>query len=355
MEFSEVYINDISTAVPDLEVHETFLNVAPRFLKDDRTAKLFMKLAVKGQIDRRYTVLPMEETDAGPGLIEFYLKKHPTTGERMARYRRHALPLVMKTLKQLTPKNDLANVTHILVTSCTGFYAPGIDTEIVQELGLAPTVERNFIGFMGCHAAFNAMKQAYHTIRSIENARVLMVNVELCTLHFQQSQEIEPMLGFFIFADGCSASLISAKPEGLKIQGFHNKMHCEEKGKILWHIGDQGFDMYLSPELPRAIEKIALPTLLDLGVNQIENIDMWAIHPGGRSILDAIQNSLNLSDPKMKPSREVLRQYGNMSSPSVMFVLRDHLYDSRSFGNGVAMAFGPGLTVESLRFWKHSE
>ena len=349
----EVFINDISSAVPDLEIHETFLRYGPGFLKDDRAAKIFKKLANKGQIDRRYSVMPLEETEAGPGLIDFYLKKCPTTGERMERYRRYALPLTMKTLRLLAKTNDLSDVTHIIVTSCTGFYAPGIDVEIVRELELPLKVERNLIGFMGCYAAFNALKQAYHTVRSVEHAKVLMVNIELCTLHFQQSKEIEPMLSFLIFADGCSASLISAKPKGLKIERFHTTMYPEDEDKIIWGIGDQGFNMFLSPEVPRAVEKTAAPTLSDLGVEGQDEIDMWAIHPGGRSILDAIQNKLKLSDEKMKPSREVLRQYGNMSSPSVMFVLQDHLYNSHASGSGVAMAFGPGLTVESLRFSKN--
>ena len=352
MELPDVFINDIASAVPDLEVHETFLNYGPRFLKDDRTIKVFMRLAKKGQIDRRYSVMPLEETEAGPGLLEFYLHHSPTTGERMERYRRYALPLTMKTLNLLAKKNDLSQVTHIVVTSCTGFYAPGIDTEIVRELDLPPTVERNIIGFMGCSAAFNAMKQAFHTVRSVKNAKVLMVNVELCTLHFQQSQEIEPMLGFLIFADGCSASVISAKPHGLKIDRFHSTMYAEEDDKILWRVGDEGFNMFLSAEVPQVVGKVAVPTMSDLGVEEKEEIAMWAIHPGGRSILDAIQQQLDLSEEKLKPSREVLRRYGNMSSPSVMFVMEDHLYNSDSMGAGVAMAFGPGLTVESLRFSK---
>ena len=335
MESPEVFINDISCAVPDLEVHETFLRYGPEFLKDDRARKVFLKLAKKGQIDRRYSVMPLEETEAGPGLIEFYLHHCPTTGERMERYRRYALPLTMKTLSPLAQKHDLSQVTHVIVTSCTGFYAPGIDTEIIRELKLSPTIERNIIGFMGCSAAFNAMKQAFHTVRSIEHAKVLMVNVELCTLHFQQSEKIEPMLGFLIFADGCSASLISAKPDGLKIDRFHSTMYAEEKDKILWRVGDGGFNMFLSAEVPRAVGNVAIPTMSALGVDDKEEISMWAIHPGGRSILDAIQHKLELSDEKMNPSREVLRQYGNMSSPSVMFVMHDHLNNSRAFGSGV--------------------
>ena len=353
MGIPEVYINDISRAVPDVEVHDLFLRYGPRFLKDDRTAKIFMKLARKGQIDRRYSVMPLEETEAGPGLIEFFFSNNcPKTEERMERYRRYALPLTIKTLNLLAKQITLSDVTHVIVTTCTGFYAPGIDVEIVRELDLPPTVERNLIGFMGCCAAFNALKQAYHTVRSVEQAKVLMVNLELCTLHFQQTQEIEPMLSFLIFADGCSASVLSAEPKGLKIERFHNVMYSQDEDKIIWRIGDQGFNMFLSTLVPRAVGNVAAPILDALGVEKMEDIDMWAVHSGGRSILDAIQKNLKLSDEKMKPSREVLRQYGNMSSPSVMFVMHDHLYNSRASGAGVAMAFGPGLTVESMRFSK---
>lgn len=354
----KVFINDISVAVPETEVHELFLKEGPKYLKDSRKQKLFARMASKGQIERRYSVLSLEETgeddNKQPALLDLYKEgSFPSTEQRMKLYQKHALPLTLKAIEPLKKNDDLQEVTHVIVTSCTGFYAPGLDIELVSELGLSPNVERSIISFMGCYAAFNGMKQARHIVRSQPDAKVLLVNIELCTLHFQEANEIEPMLGFLIFADGCAASIISAKREGLEMQSFHNYLCSDEVDKITWQVGDQGFNMFLSTDVPKAIGK-DLPLRVGdiLGEDKAEDISLWAIHTGGRSILDTIQNKLELPDEKMIASRNVLREYGNMSSPSVMFVLRDHLYNTKSAGQGCAMAFGPGLTVESMKFFK---
>lgn len=355
MESPKIYINRISTALPETEVHGLFLEEGPKYLSDERKKKLFHRMAQKGQIEKRYSVLPMERSEAGPGLLDFYKRgAFPSTAERMRRYRGHALPLALKALAPWREKQVLEGVTHLIVTSCTGFYAPGLDIDLVQALRLNPSVERTIIGFMGCYAAFNGLKQAYHIARSEPSAKVLMVNLELCTLHFQEGHELEPMLGFLIFADGCAASLISREEAGLEITGFKNELCADEIDKITWEIGDRGFNMFLSTEVPQAIGR-HLPEKMKsiLGGRKPEDISLWALHPGGRAILDTIQEKLGVPEDKMAASREVLRDCGNMSSASVMFVLRKHLEDVRSRGNGVALAFGPGLTVESMEFHKN--
>lgn len=355
MKYPKVFINEIATAAPETQVNQLFLEEAPKYLDNDKKRKLFQRMAQKGQIEKRYSVLPLESGDHGKGLLEFYKKSQfPSTDQRMRRYKQHALPLVKKTIENLKSRtSELQDITHVIVTSCTGFYAPGLDIEIVEHLGLSKNVERSIIGFMGCYAAFNAMKQAYHVVRSQPEAKVLMVNIELCTLHFQESSEIEPMLGFLIFADGCAASIISAESEGLEIQGFKNYLCSDEVDKITWDVGDQGFDMYLSTEVPKAIAK-EIPSKIDHVLEGVkpEDIELWALHPGGRAILDALATQIQITDVKMEPSRKVLRNFGNMSSPSVVFVLKEHLYNVQSHGNGCAMAFGPGLTIESMRFHK---
>lgn len=348
----QVFINHISTAVPETEVHEMFLREGPKFLKEERDKKIFKRIASRGQIERRYSVLPMAATETESGLLEFYqMGAFPTTAARMLRYQKHALPLALKSIAPLKDKTNLQEITHLIVTSCTGFYAPGLDIELVRELGLKPSVERTIVGFMGCYAAFNGLKLAHSIVLARPDAKVLMVNIELCTLHLQEISDIESMLGFLIFADGCAASIVSRASGGLEITGFRNELGFSEIDKITWQVGDQGFDMFLSTEVPAAIGRLMPERLADI-VASSGDVPLWAIHPGGRAILDVIQEKLVLSDEQMQASREVLRDCGNMSSASVMFVLQKHLYQTATSGEGWAMAFGPGLTVEAMKFLK---
>ncbi|MDY6983477.1 MAG: type III polyketide synthase, partial [Pseudomonadota bacterium] len=270
----------------------------------------------------------------------------PGTRQRMARYERHAFNLARRALDRL----DLGGTTHLILTSCTGFYAPGLDLQIVEHYGLAPSIERTVIGFMGCYAAMNALKLARHIVRSDNNSRVLVVNLELCTLHLQQNGTLEEMLSFLIFADGCAASIVSAQPRGIELESFSATVLPATHGEITWRIGEFGFDMHLSGLVPASIAA-QLPARLDgmLDGRKREDIAHWAIHPGGRSILDAVREGAQLEERQLFASREVLRRFGNMSSPTIMFVLAA-IMEAGEAGAGCAMAFGPGLTVESLRF-----
>jgi predicted naringenin-chalcone synthase len=239
----------------------------------------------------------------------------------------------------------------VIVTSCTGLYAPGLDFEIVNHLGLNPSVERTMIGFMGCYAAVNALKSAHHIVRSEHEASVLVLNLELCTLHFQETQDLEQVLSFLLFADGCAASLISAKPQGLAIDSFLALNIPQTSHLITWRIGDLGFDMHLSGQVPGEIGR----ALKELGQKVTRgkdplSIDLWAVHPGGRSILDAVEKSLGLSETALSCSRDVLLNYGNMSSATVIFVLQQVMSRAQPGQTGCAMSFGPGLTAETMLF-----
>jgi alpha-pyrone synthase len=220
--------------------------------------------------------------------------------------------------------DERRSISHVIVTSCTGLYAPGLDFEVVNHLGLNPSVERTMIGFMGCYAALNALKSAHHIVRSEPQARVLVLNLELCSLHFQETQALEQVLSFLVFADGCAASLVSAAPTGLAIDSFLAVNIPDTSHLITWRIGELGFDMQLSGEVPGRIG-----TALKDGGTQVtrgsdpESIDLWAVHPGGRSILDSVEKGLSLKPDALVSSRDVLARYGNMSSATVMFVLRE--------------------------------
>lgn len=207
------------------------------------------------------------------------------------------------------------------------------------------------IGFMGCYAAINALKSAHHIVRSEPDARVLMLNLELCSLHFQETSELEQVLSFLVFADGCAASLVSAKPEGLAIDSFLAVSIPGTSHLITWRIGELGFDMHLSGQVPGEIGG----ALRQLGSEVTRGrdplaIELWAVHPGGRSILDAVEKGLALEPDALSSSRSVLAKYGNMSSATVMFVLSEIMQRAQSGQQGCAMSFGPGLTAETMLF-----
>lgn len=342
------YINTIATAVPDYDVHAKFVQYCPRLLADKRESRLFSRMAGRAQIDHRYSFLEPDPDENKMDVEGFYREgTFPDTGQRMAFYERHAFTLAKRALDQL----DLSGVTHLVVTTCTGFYAPGIDHQIIEHYGLKPTVERTTVGFMGCYAAVNALKLARHIVRSEKRAKVLVLNLELCTLHLKPGGTLEEMLSFLIFSDGCAASLVSAEPEGLELQAFNSTVLSDTADLITWRIGDMGFDMHLSGQVPPTIAA-SLPSKLDNILNGCTRSDVvhWAIHPGGRTVLDAVRDGVQLEEEQLASSREVLRKFGNMSSATIVFVLQDILNNAQRPGPGLAMAFGPGLTVESLRF-----
>jgi predicted naringenin-chalcone synthase len=247
----------------------------------------------------------------------------------------------------LLSEEERSSITHVLVTCCTGLYAPGLDFEIVDHLGLSTGVERTMVGFMGCYAAINALKLARHIVRSDPKAGVLMLNLELCTLHLQETQELEQVLSFLVFADGAAASLITAREQGFALDSFKAVMVPNTRELITWKIRGLGFDMLLSGQVPGELGRA-----LHEGELMAERgeIDLWAVHPGGRSVLDAVAKGLELPIDALAASREVLSAFGNMSSATVMFVLERMMQHTRPGQRGCAMAFGPGLTAETMRF-----
>lgn len=348
------HINRIATAVPAHDVHGAFVGYARSLLEGTR-AKVFDRLVLRSQIEHRYSVLAASSApETGPvDASGIYQRgRFPSTAGRMALYERHAAPLAEKAIDGLgLSAAERSNVTHLVVTSCTGMYAPGLDLELVARCGLSPSIERTMVGFMGCYAAINGLKLAHHIVRSQPSARVLMVNLELCSLHLQETVELDLMMSFLIFGDGCAASLISADPVGIAVDRFHAALLPDTQRLITWNVGDVGFDMGLSPKVPAAIAgglPVARRQILD-GASP-SDIDHWAVHPGGRAVLDAVQHGLELDDDALSGSRAVLQAFGNMSSATVMFVLEGVLHAAREGERGCAMSFGPGLTAETMLF-----
>jgi alpha-pyrone synthase len=348
------YLNRIGTSVPRNDVHEAFVSFANSLLEDPRHARLFRRMADRSGIAHRHSVLVPSEDPGGASVDDggFYTRgRFPSSAARMAVYQQSALALALEAVARITDRGPLGDITHLIVTSCTGLYAPGLDMELAASLGLRSDIERSFVGFMGCYAAFNALKLARHIVRSEPASRVLLVNLELCTLHLQETQDLERVLSFLVFADGCAASLVTAEPEGIALDRFHAALIPDSEGLITWRIGDQGFDMHLSGRVPGTIGEglsAATPQILD-GMTP-EDMQLWAIHPGGRSVLDAVESALGLPPSVMEASRSVLRDFGNMSSATILFVLDRMMREEAAGQRGCAMGFGPGLVAETLLF-----
>ncbi len=342
------YLNRIATAVPEHDVHNAFVFFAEKMLIDPRLSRVFRRMVDRAEIAHRYSFLDPQKGSPHDAHKFYRLGNFPGTLQRMKLFEQSAPVLMRKVVDRLAlNEQERAGITHVLVTCCTGLYAPGLDFEIVEHLGLSPGVERTMVGFMGCYAAINALKLARHIVRSEPEASVLMLNLELCTLHFQETQELEQVLSFLVFADGAAASLISAREQGFALDSFKAVMVPETRGLITWKIGGLGFDMLLSGKVPaqlgHALQKGEL-------MAERDKIDLWAVHPGGRSVLDAVETALELPTEALTASRGVLSQFGNMSSATVMFVLQRIMQQARPGQRGCAMSFGPGLTAETMRF-----
>ena len=270
----------------------------------------------------------------------------------MSVYAQAAPPLALDAIVDLSKRADIGAVTHLVVASCTGFIAPGIDQIIAAQLGLDPGVERTLVGFMGCYAAVAALRVAHHIVRSEPSARVLVVTVELSTLHLQFTHEIEPLLAMLQFGDGAAAALVTAEPRGFALLDQFAASLVNSADLIRWTIGDTGFAMDLSGQVPARIAQALVEGELSarmLGDLPARAVDAWAVHAGGRSILDAVETALGLAPDALDDSRSVLARFGNMSSATLMFVLADLLGRSER-RTGVALAFGPGLAAEGFRF-----
>jgi alkylresorcinol/alkylpyrone synthase len=291
----------------------------------------------------------------------------PTTGVRNAEYVARSPDLFGRAAEAAlagAPGVEASDVTHVVTVSCTGFFAPGPDYLLVRRLGLAPSTRRLHIGFMGCYGAFPALRAARDTCLAEPDAVVLVVCAELCTLHLRSSDDPDAIIASSVFADGAAAAVVTARPAPagstvLDLDVLESVLTPVGEDDMAWSIGDQGFDMVLSSYVPHIVEENiddALVPLLAAAGCSVADVERWAVHPGGRSILDRVEQRLGLSAEQLAPSRDVLRRHGNMSSATVLFILQQHLETAGgaapvalppTTSRVCAMAFGPGLTVET--------
>lgn len=357
---------DITTALPPYKVSQSkaALELKTRMACRPAVARMIDMAAAHSGIDSRYVVVPDAEDDPQN---KFYAKDQtlPGTKLRMQEYEKWSKELTAKAVRDLFERTKIkpSEIGRLITISCTGFFAPGLDYHLMKSFGMPNCTQRTNIGFMGCAASvigFTSVLEAMNSAKDNPAPNTLLVSVELCSLHLQTEPSRDNILANIIFADGCAAALFSdlktlPRNPRLELLATRSILFDNSDQFMGWKIGDYGFEMILSSELPNIILKEAAPALLriidgmDLSKSSIKH---WALHPGGRAILDAMQSGLGLSDSEMEPSRTVLKNYGNMSSASILFVMKE-LLDKGDIKKGdilCAAAFGPGLTMEVAFF-----
>jgi alkylresorcinol/alkylpyrone synthase len=309
-------------------------------------------------IDYRYSSIPDYSLPANQW--QFFqasenLEPFPGLEQRMQMFQQHAAPLSVKAIEQCLENFSLQKITHLITVSCTGMSAPGLDLELLELLELPPTIFRTSVNFMGCYAAVHGLKLADAFCKADKKANVLVVCTELCTLHFQKKPTVDNLTSSLLFGDGSAAILISGDEEqdGLRIENFYSTTALKGKKDMAWELSSSGFQMTLSGYVANLIaedfNELVLNALNTANINK-EEITHWCIHPGGKKILEAVHNSLGFTNGQLQYSYDVLRDYGNMSSATVLFVLKnimsslDKEKDNKIFG----AAFGPGLTMETF-------
>lgn len=362
-----VYLHHIETTVPTIQGNQPALldRLKKIHQQDRKTQAILHRIYQQSGIETRHTVIEdyLSEDPNSFFYRCFHPETNPKTGERNQRYEQAAKELFLKTAQKLLDQQQahkLGEITHVITVSCTGFFAPGPDYEIVKSLGLPSTTQRFHVGFMGCYAAFPALRMAHAFCSEDPNAVVLIVATELCSLHFSPKTDPDTLIAGSVFSDGSAGVLVSAKPpktKAFELKGFANDLAYEGERDMAWTIGDTGFDMTLSSYVPDIIKQnLSSITNRLFSTFNLEQADIqdWAIHPGGRAILDKVEQNLSLESSQLQASRTVLQHYGNMSSATILFVLKELLdadWDLKQAQEpsplALAMAFGPGLSIES--------
>jgi predicted naringenin-chalcone synthase len=350
----------IGTAVPAYEhKQEAILDFMQRVYAPNEVDRRKLRFLYKqGGINTRYSVIP--DYSLPTGQWRFYpatenLEPFPKLEQRMQWYQQFSAQLSLDAIKKCLQDHTDKKITHLITVSCTGMTAPGLDLELLELLELPPTTFRTSINFMGCYAALHALKIADAFCKADPAAKVLIVCTELCTLHFQKEPTIDNITSSMLFSDGAAAVLVSGDQSapGLTIGNFYSSVAAKGKKDMAWELSSKGFRMTLSSYVADMIEEnfdgLVTDALAQSGLEKTD-ISNWCIHPGGKKILEAVHNSLKFTNGQLQPCYDILRDYGNMSSPTVLFVLErimqqlEEEQPARIFG----AAFGPGLTMETI-------
>ncbi len=361
-------IVSIATAVPEYASdQEAILEFMDEAYQDVDSSRKLKVLFHHSGINSRYSVIPDFSNNSGHVLFpaNHYL---PMVSERMEVFKEKALPLALKAVKDAfkniqTQIKDFG-ITHLITVTCTGMYAPGIDSELIHELELPPDTFRIPINFVGCNAAFPAMRIADYIVKAQPDAKVLIVCVEVCTIHFQPKSNSDNLLSNTIFGDGASAIIvisnelaIEKKLKGLLLTGFFPLLLNRSKELMGWNITPLNFEMILNAGIPEflgeELEQVLIHTAEKLNLKP-DSIDHWAVHPGGKKILDTFQRIAKIEKDELNSSYDVLSNFGNMSSPTILFVLNEIFKNNPKDGETVlAIGFGPGISIETASLVCH--
>ena len=359
----KLHLSGLGTAVPPGVLKQTDAAEASRAFcaADARQTRVLRMLYGRSGVETRNSVVVQTEEGTLRDRVPCYPAasgpedRGPTTGQRMAWYEAEAPPLAEAAARRALEDADtpVEAITHLVTVSCTGFFSPGLDATLIDTLGLSRTVHRTHVGFMGCHGALNGMRVAAAQAREAE-ARVLLCAVELCSLHFAYGWDPEMMVANTLFADGAAAvvgvPVQNGEAPGWSVQAQGTFLMPMSGDAMSWRIGDHGFRMTLSAEVPALIQTHLggwlKGWLKDQGLG-VDQVGSWAVHPGGPRILEAVEDALALENGVLDVSRDVLRCHGNMSSATVLFVLK-RLRKAGAALPCVALAFGPGLVVEAM-------
>ena len=361
-----VAILGLSTAQPSgkLTQQDAVAMAIDRCCQTDREARLLRGLYRRTRVehraasaidDRHNGSTPADQRWAfyPPGTEQH--DRGPTTAQRMQRYIEQATPLAVRASRDALAAAtiDPQQITHLVTVSCTGFAAPGVDIQLAQQLGLPATVGRAHVGFMGCHGAFNALRVGQAMAESSPGAKVLVCSVELCSLHFAYGFDPQRVVANALFADGSAAAVICAdenNDEPWRLAATSSCLMPDCDDAMTWLIRDHGFEMTLSPRVPELIEQHLRPWLdpwlAEHGLT-VEQVGSWAIHPGGPRIIESVEAALGIADGTAEVSRDVLRECGNMSSATILFIL-ERLRAADAARPCVALGFGPGLNGEAM-------
>ena len=356
------YIIAIETALPRyLHTQKSFSVFYSNSTNDTDVIRKINIISAKTGIEKRYSVL--KDYSLPPEDFEFYAKDasllpEPGLSQRMEVFRKEAVSLSLNAVRKIKNFDSVKeSITHIITVTCTGLFAPGLDIQLIQELKLQPTINRSSINFMGCNAATLALKQADIICKNNAESNVLIVCTELCTLHFQRNYSDDYIVSNQLFGDGCAAVLVSGNATAfqsdvcIQIESFHSLLLHNGYNDMAWQLSETGFKMNLTSYVSDLINTNIKAMLDAVGIAP-ETIDLWAIHPGGKKIIDDFCSALNLPVSKLAASYDVLRNYGNMSSPTVLFVLKQVIEENPFASKGTSIfsaAFGPGISIETMQ------
>ena len=357
-------ILDITTAIPEFPVskHEVlrFYNDALQACKIPGIQKKLHYIIEKAQIEGRFSCIP----DFKSQHKELYIDNNyqPSVEKRMSLYKNKSVPLACQSINKILSRNEISasEITHLVTVSCTGLLAPGLELLIADQLGLQHT-EKLALNFLGCYAAIKALKHANYIAKANPTACILIVSVELCSLHFIPSSADEDIVSNLLFSDGSAAAIVCGNENSLvqqkavlNIDAIGSATVPNSSDLMTWDISSSAYRMFLSKYLVKAIRDSIQPVISRFMEKKIPLVDYWAIHPGGIRILEAVKESLQLEENHVEDSREVLKLYGNMSSPTVLFVISRILKKIRESNdtrnkNIMVCGFGPGVTVEMMQ------